>query len=458
VAELRGFTRFDDFVVRSSQETRLPSVTAGLISGGGLVHSVEYGLRDLVSKEPATVDTLYGVGSITKSFTALSIAKLVDEGKLDFHDRVADYLPLRQKAFEDVEVHHLLTHTSGVPGLGFAEAIIFRAIGLCAHPLPVLDADDIGDFLDEVDGWAVSKPGERMFYLNEGYYLLGRLISKVSGRPYESYVEAEILRPLGMTRSYFAREQIEAEGDVATPYIVRGDRSTTSVFPYGSDAAGGLVTSLSDLARYVAMLAGGGEVAGKRLVSKSSLERMQTSYAAWPSPMLPGEGYGYGLQIIPDLYGRRVVGHGGSVEVFTSSFLYVPGAGLGAAALANGAGYSMTQMALYGLTTLLGEDPEELPMVRQERILKQLEGKYAAYKGIVRAEVKRNGSFLILSGDDIGDNIVLVPERLEEDVAAFFTIAGTARMAVEFSYGREVTGLIYGRYSYRKTGPPGPAR
>jgi CubicO group peptidase (beta-lactamase class C family) len=133
------FDQFDQFILTNLRETRLPSVTAGLIEDGKLVHSVAYGFRDIASAAQASTNTLYGVGSVTKSFTALSIAKLVEEGKLDFHDRITDYLPLRQKAFQDVEIHHLLTHTTGIPGLGFAEALIFRAIGQCSHPLPCFE-------------------------------------------------------------------------------------------------------------------------------------------------------------------------------------------------------------------------------------------------------------------------------------------------------------------------------
>lgn len=446
------FDRFEQFIMTNFRETRLPSVTAGLIEEGRLVHSVAYGFRDIASAAPASVNTLYGVGSVTKSLTALSVAKLVEEGKLDFHDRITDYLPLKQKAFQDVEIHHLLTHTTGIPGLGFAEALIFRAIGQCTHPLPVLNADDIVSYLDEVDGWIEDRPGQKMFYLNEGYYLLGELISKVTGRPYAQYVTEEILRPLGMNRSHFAREQIEGDADVATPYVVRGASTTTSVFPYGGEAAGGLVTNIIDLAHYVTMLSSGGEFAGKRLISKDTLEKMEQPYTSWPRAMFPGQGYGYGLEIIPDFYGRKVVGHGGSVEVFTASFLYAPGTGYGVAVMANGTGYSMERIALYGMALLMDKDPDALPVIKLENTLKRVEGQYAAYKNIVLAEVKRNGSFLTLSGDDIGENIVLVPDRVEDEVVTFFTLSGTAKMIVEFRFKRDSVEMIYERYKYRKAG------
>lgn len=449
----RDFGKFDDFVISKARETNLPSITAGLIEDGKLVHSMAYGFKDIASSAPASVSTLYGVGSITKSFTALSVAKLVEWGKLNFHDKVKDFLPLKQKAFREVEIHHLLTHTSGIPGLGFAEVLISSTIGSYNRPSPIANFDDVVPFLDEVDDWVESKPGEKLFYLNEGYDLLGDIIAKVSGRPYAEFVTEEILRPLRMTRSYFAKEQIERDADRATPYVVKDGKATASKIPYGSRPAGGLVTNVVDLSNYVTMLINGGEFEGKRMVNEDTLEKMETPHARWPREMFPGQGYGYGLEIIPSFYGSKVVFHGGSVEVFTASFAYSRSAGCGVVIMANGTGYSTDRIALYGMTFLMGKNPEELPVIKLDNLLKQLEGKYSAYKGTVLAEVKRNGSFLMLSGEDIGENIVLIPESADSTVASFYTLVGTAKGAVEFRFDRQVVEMIYERYKYRKIDP-----
>ena len=449
---LRDFGKFDDFVISKARETNLPSVTAGLIENGKMVHSMAYGFRDIASSAPASISTLYGVGSITKSFTALSVAKLVEKGKLNFHDKVTKFLPLKQKAFRDVELHHLLTHTSGIPGLGFAEVLIYSTIGTYNRPSPIPSFDDVVPFLDEVDDWVESKPGERLFYLNEGYDLLGDIIAKVSGRPYAEFVTDEILKPLRMSRSYFAKEQIEGNSDTATAYVVKDGRVTVAKIPYGSSPAGGLVTNVVDLSNYVTMFINGGEFEGKRLVNADTLERMETPYVRWPREMFPGQGYGYGLEIIPSFYGSKVVFHGGSVEVFTASFAYCRNARCGIALMANGTGYSMDRIAFYGMALLMGKNPEELPVIKLDNLLKQLEGRYSAYKGTVLAEVNRNGSFLVLSGEDIGENIILIPESADSNVANFYTLVGTAKGAVEFRLNNQSVEMIYERYKYRKTG------
>ena len=448
------FGRFDQFIVANCSQTKLPSLVAGLIENGKLIHSFAYGYRDIASKSPASIDTLYGVGSVTKSFTALAVGKLVEDGKVNFHDKIRDYLPLKQKAFQDIEIHHLLTHTSGIPGLGFAEALISRATGQCAHPLPVVRVDDVEGFLDEVDSWPRIKPGERMFYLNEGYYLLGDLISRVTQQSYEDYVTEEILRPLGMNRSYFDKSLIEADRNFATPYIVRGQNVATSVFPDGSGPAGGLVTNLGDLTKYIAMLVDGGTFEGKQLVGRDTLEKMETVHVKSPISTFHGQGYGYGLRIIPDFFGRKVVGHDGSVDVFTASFLFVPNGGYGIGVMANGTGYSTERVALYGMALLMDQDPYDLSMIRLDEVLKMIEGHYVGYKNIVQAEVRPSGSFLLLSGDDIGDNRILVPEQIGPGAATFFTLSGMAKMPVEFTFDRNGAELTFERYKYRKTMKP----
>lgn len=107
---------YDDLVFSKMSETRIPSVALSVIEDGKVVHSRGYGFRDVAGALPATPRTLYGVRSITKSFVALAISRLVEGGKVDFHDPLTKFLPVDQRAFEGVELHYLLSHSSGVPG------------------------------------------------------------------------------------------------------------------------------------------------------------------------------------------------------------------------------------------------------------------------------------------------------------------------------------------------------
>ncbi len=448
--------RFDDLVFVKMSETKLPSVSAAVIEDGEVVHARGFGWKDAAGAIPATPQTLYGIGSVTKSFVALAVGKLVESGRMDFHDPVTKFVPLKQKAFEGVEVHHLLSHTSGIPGLGSLEVILFSAFREYHHWLPIASFDDMGSFLDGVDDWAVSRPGAKVHYLNEGFVLLGEAVSRASGRHWFDYLRSEVLTPLEMKRTFLDKPDISADIDVATPYAIRGAKLTPTPVPYGSDAAGGIMSCAADLSNYVSMLINGGEFKGKRVISMDILSKMETPYAKWPIENYGGDSYGYGLLIIPDFHGHKVVRHGGSVDVYTSDIEYVRDAGSGVVLLSNGTGYSMGLLGMSAVSLLLGVDPGELRAVKLERLLKKLEGQYTTYKGTLVAEVKRVNSFLMLSGEDIGNNIVLVPNGEEEDEARFFTLEGAARMDVVFKLNQHGVELFFERYRYRRSGPMPP--
>ena len=444
--------RFDDLVFSKMSETKVPSVAVSVIEDGEVVHARGFGYKDVSAALPATEHTLYGVGSITKSFVSLSIAKLVEAGKVDFHDPVAKFLPLRQKAFQGVELHHLLSHTSGIPGLGALEVLLYSAFGEYHHWLPISSLGDMLPFLSDVDDWAVSKPGERLFYLNEGYVLLGEVVARVSGKPWFRFVNDELLAPLRMTRTFLEKEDVSKDGDVATPYLVR-ERVTPVAIPYGSGSAGGIVSCAADLSNYVKMLINGGEFEGKRIIEKDTLDKMESPHGKYPIEYYGGVSYGSGLQVIPSFFGHKVVGHGGSVDVYTADMKYARDIRAGVVLLANGTGYALSRLSMCGISLLAGKDPGEIRGVRMEELLKKLEGEYRAYKDTIFAEVKVNGSFLSLSGEDIGKDIVLVPDGEEEGEARFYTLLAGARMEVTFRFDEHGIELFYERYRYRRSGP-----
>jgi CubicO group peptidase (beta-lactamase class C family) len=445
--------RFDDIAFSKLSETKLPSVAVSIIENGEVVHTRGFGYKDVSAALPPTEHTLYGVGSITKSFVALSIAKLVEAGKMDFHDPVTKFLPLKQKAFRGVEIHHLLSHTSGIPGLGSLEVLLFSAFGEYHHWLPISSLGDMQSFLSDIDDWAEAKPGEKLFYLNEGFVLLGDVVAKVSGRPWFDYAKEEILKPLRMNRTFLEKADINVDADVATPYLIRGPKVTPTVVPYGSGGAGGVMSNAMDLSNYVKMYINGGEFEGKRIIGKDTLTKMETPYGKWPAEHYGGDSYGYGLQILPNFHGHKVVGHGGSVDCYTAQMNYIRDLRSGVVLLANGAGYNMGRLAMIAQSLLTGADPGELRAVRLETLLKKLEGQYKAYKDTIFAEVKINGSFLMLSGEDIGKDIVLVPEGEEDGVARFYTLDAGAKMEVTFRFNKYGVELLYERYRYRRSGP-----
>jgi hypothetical protein len=213
--------------------------------------------------------------------------------------------------------------------------------------------------------------------------------------------------------------------------------------------------SVLDLARYVRMFLRRGEIEGGQVLSPGSLAEMERPRVPVPYRGPFGtEAYGYGLWIIPDFLGRRVIGHGGSVLVYTAYMAYLPEEGIGIALLANGSGPRMAQLGLYGLALAVSADPEELPFVVHQRALEELAGVYEAYRGTMRVEVRPLGEMLgIVLRDRYTEQLIpLVPEDLSGAVKRFTTVQNGRNLPVEFTVkGNEVT-LIYERYCFRKVG------
>jgi CubicO group peptidase (beta-lactamase class C family) len=452
------FSKLESFLFEKLSETKLPGLSATIVKGEEILWSRGIGFRDLAQGLAATPHTLYAIASVTKSFTCMAILQLAEQGKLSLEDPIDAHIPFTlQSKGEPVRIWHLMSHASGIPALAYAESVIQSAIGAGEHWLPIASYSDLITFMEDAGEWAISRPGERWFYLNEGYVLLGYIIEQVSGLPYQEYIRTYIFKPLGMKRSLFTKEEVGQDQDAATPYIITRDlERKASVYPYGAISSdGGIISNALDMARYVSMYLNGGQVQEKRLLRRESIDAMQTARVKTPAEGPFGEqGYGYGLGITPDFFGRKLIGHGGNVGVATAYIGFIPEENTGIVLLANGDGYPMNQLGMYGLAILLGEDPEGLPFVWRDRALSELEGIYETYRGTMMAKVKKKGDFLMIEiSDKYTDVIVpLVPEALGESARVFFTLANGNRLAVEFNVHKARIDLLYERYSMRKTG------
>ena len=437
-------------------KTHLPAISVAVVENGQIIYSKGFGLRNKAYGLAATPNTLYAIGSVTKSFTALSIMQLFNEGKLSLDDPVSKYAPLELKSMgEPVKIWHLLTHSSGIPALAYAEAIIRYATGAGGKWIPMATYDELFAFMQEAESWALTKPGERWFYLNEGYLLLGYIIEKVSGVSYQKYVENNILEPLGMKRTFFGREKLERDSDAAVPYIITKEgEQKESVYVYSLSADGGLISNVMDLARYIIMYLNRGEYNGNRILPPHLIEEMEKPRVKLPVQIFGGEAYAYGLMTIPNFLGYKLVGHGGSVLTATAYIGYIPERKIGIALLANGSGYPLSQLGMYGLALMLGEDPEKLPFIKLERQLDSLTGRYQTYKGTMDAQVVKKGSFLcVIIKDKYMEEVVpLFPENLEGNVKTFYTLQGAGKLKVEFIVNEKDIDLLFERYRLKRVG------
>jgi CubicO group peptidase (beta-lactamase class C family) len=444
------FAILDRFVLDKMRENKVPGMSISIVADGRVPYQKGFGFRDILSGLPATPRTLYGIGSVTKSFTALAIMQLVEEGRISLDDSVDKYVPAVPKPFgEAPRIRHLLSHTSGLPALGYDEALSGGVTGADDGWLPVCSPEDVIVFMQDAGEWAVCRPGERHFYLNEGYVLLGYIISKLSGTSYEEYVQERILRPLRMERTFFAKADVDKESDRATPYVIdRGGRHIASNFHYGINADGGLVSNVIDLTRYIEMCIGRGEYEGKRLVGKKTFEALEEPRINLPYEYFGKESYGFGWRITPDFYGNKLIGHSGGVVGHTAYVGYVPDRKVGVVILANPSNYPLSQIGMCAIARLIDIDPNTLPFVKKENILNKLQGQYETYKGTIKVNVRKKGDFLVAEFKDryTEEMVTLIPEKLEEEKATFYTISDGARVPAEFQIGKDRTEWIYERY------------
>lgn len=324
---------FADFQV----DSHAPGLVYGIVANGRLVHVKGLGVQDLVEKRPVTADSLFRIASMTKAFTALSILKLREEGKLSLDDLAESYVPEMRgwtyptKDSPRIRIRDLLTHSAGL--------VDDNPWGDRQTPLP--DAE-FTKMLQQGVPFS-SAPGSHYEYSNFGFALLGRIIANVSGQPYRRYVEQTLLTPLGMTSSGYEIGEWPVERR-AIGY--RWEEGRWKGEPDMRDGAfgamGGLQTSASDYARWVAFLlsawparddADNGPVsrASVRMLAEGSnftsvAQRYGASGAAACRQSLS---YGFGMRIAQDCELGLTLAHGGGYPGYGSHVMLMPDYGVG---------------------------------------------------------------------------------------------------------------------------------
>jgi len=348
------------------EQRRLPGLAAQVTRGGETLFTAGVGLADREAGRPVTPNTIFGIGSITKSFTALAVMQLADAGALRVEDAAADYLPALARSanrdYERITLHHLLTNTSGLPPLPYlARALARSVMADPARELIGLKAEDYRAPLDTVDELVealadaatplVRPPGTIFSYSNDGFAMLGRVVEVVSGLGYEAYVRERILTPLGMTRSLFAAAELAAHDDVTELYSYVGGFERVERTPGWWEApamtsAGFLKSTATDMTRYAAVYLG----ERPDVISPAALAQMTSPHARTG----PERWYGYGVMVQPDYRGRKLVEHGGNIKGVGAWFGAVPGEGVTSVILANITGGPVAELALGGVNLALG--------------------------------------------------------------------------------------------------------
>ncbi len=274
-----------------------------------------YGLANKAEAIPNKVDTRFGIASGAKIFTAVAICQLVEQGLLSFETYLKDCLSLPFAGFDPtITVHHLLTHSSGIPDY-FDEEVMddFEALWR-EHPMYRFRAPL--DFLPLFQNQPMKfKPGKRCAYNNAGFIVLGLVVEQLSGMPFTRYVEQHIFGKAGMTDSgYFPMDQLPDR--TAYGYIPEGeDQWRTNIYavPIIGGPDGGVFTTVLDMAKFWDSLL------GNKLLNQTTTEQMLTPHLAveWKSPDIY---YGYGVYMLNEsgkVVAYQVEGGDPGVEFFS---------------------------------------------------------------------------------------------------------------------------------------------
>jgi len=166
--------KFENMIATAMAGMRIPACSVAMVKDDQVIYARGFGARNIKENLPATQDTLYGIGSCTKSFTALAIMQLAEQGKLDVQDPVSKHLPFKLGSEENpIKIHHLLSMSSGIPNLGVAELLIYKYTGADEKWVPMSSMEDLFLHVNGAKEEVAAEPGKRMFYFNTGYTLLG---------------------------------------------------------------------------------------------------------------------------------------------------------------------------------------------------------------------------------------------------------------------------------------------
>ncbi|MCM1970908.1 serine hydrolase [Streptomyces sp. G1] len=325
----------------AQSEGRTPSLVAAVVRDG---RTVWHGARSCVDGEVPDENVQYRIGSITKTFTAVLVLRLRDEGLLDLGDPLEKHLP--GTGAGEATIAELLAHTGGLAA---------ESPGPWWERTPGALRPHLSDVLGEQP--LLHPVGRRHHYSNPGYTLLGSLVEKLRGEPWEDVLRREVLEPLGLNRTSGQPRAPHAGGWAVHPWA-------DAMLPEPAEdlglmaPAGQLWSTTADLARFAVFLLRGDD----RVLSASSVREMRTPAApAETADVVDGVAYGLGMQLI-NWDGRLLVGHSGSLPGFLATMLFSESDDIGAVVLTNCTSGPMPALIAGDLVRIVAEAEPRIPV------------------------------------------------------------------------------------------------
>ena len=327
---------FDRYVAKAAKDWKVPGMAVAVVHGDSLVFAKGYGVIELGKPEPVNEHTRFAIGSTTKAMTSAALAILVDEGKLQWDERVIDILPDLQLydsyATHELTVRDLLTHRSGLPDTDLLWII----------PQNKLSMDEMIRRLRYVK--PESSFRSHWDYQNVVYAIAGRIVEKLSGMPWQQFVTTRLWDPIGMHESIPLVAELAGQPNVALPHALVNDtvrrvpvRTTDAIAPAGS-----VWSSVSDMSKWMRFILDSGRVGTNQLIKPSTFAELLTPQIRAPMDEYPAlelarpHFFSYALGwFVQDYDGQTVWMHTGSIDGMCALIGLEPGKKLGVYVLEN---------------------------------------------------------------------------------------------------------------------------
>lgn len=374
----RLLRQLDARIEAAMRELAIPGAAVGVI-WAGKEYVQGYGVTNVDYPVPVEGDTLFRIGSTTKTFTGTALMQLVEAGKVKLDAPVRRYLPdfsvADRAASRQVTVRELVQHCPGWLGD---------------------DVEDFGPGTDAIELFVKSMTrlpqmtpvGEVFAYNDSALVLAGRIIEVVAGVPYETFIAESVLAPLGLTHTGFFTDEMIGLNISASHSVVKGKAVPEPAFwpiPRSINPTGGLISSVDDQLRWARFHMGDGRPpgGGKRLLGAGSLKAMQSNPGPGGTLLAELEGMGITWMLRPTAEGDRIVQHGGNWPGQSSGFMMVPSRGFAVTLLTNSLGGAELTTSLFGEDWLLRNfagvsNPPAVPEARSAAELAPYEGVYKA--------------------------------------------------------------------------------
>ncbi|MEL7002056.1 MAG: serine hydrolase domain-containing protein, partial [Bacteroidota bacterium] len=235
----------DSLAEQHWKDTAAPGMAVGIVSNGKILYAQGFGVKNMKTQEPVTIQSVFHMASVSKTFVATALAKLTSEGKLELDDLLIDHLPyfkLKDERYRQITIRHMLTHKSGIPDVNNYH-----------WSKPKYHATAIEEYVKGLKNKKLDfAPGTQYAYSNTAFNILADVISKVSGMPFEEYMKDNILLPAGMKNSTFYKPDVPEE--LTTSPHIKGvlGKQVSGIYPYSRIHAGSgtLNSNVEDMMKY----------------------------------------------------------------------------------------------------------------------------------------------------------------------------------------------------------------